>query len=109
MPPHLKIHNPGKLSSSWEKQGIKLSDILCEKLDSKQTEDMDYEYMMDPVPEYLIDRARDCGHKLFELKKIGRRDIEARRAHNKENFTFFLMRPFNFYFVYPLDPVEETF
>ena len=57
--------------------------------DSKQTEDMDYEYMMDPVPEYLIDRARDCGHKLFELKKIGRRDIEARRAHNKENFTFF--------------------
>ena len=67
----------------------KLSKILCEKLDTKQTEDMDYEYMMDPVPDYLIDRARDCGHKLFELKKIGRRDIEARRAHNKENFTFF--------------------
>mgnify|MGYP001319713497 CR=1 FL=1 len=66
-----------------------LSQALCDKFDQKQTETLDYDYMMDPIPDQFMDRARDCGHKLFELKNIGRRDIPARRAHNRENFTFF--------------------
>ncbi len=84
-----------KNTQPWEvlvvsgKKRDELSAAFCEKVDNKETEEMDYEYMMDPVPELLIDRARTCGIELFELKKIGRRDIAARRAHNRENFTFF--------------------
>ena len=36
-----------------------------------------------------MDRARACGYALFELKGIARDDVPARKAHGRENFTFF--------------------
>lgn len=86
----------------------KLSNAMCEKFDKKETETLDYDYMMDPVPDLLIDRAKACGHELFELKKIGRRDIQARRAHNKENFTFF-GAPVQIIFLLPKDSGRGNF
>ena len=49
----------------------------------------DYEYSLLPSPEEWKDRARACGYSLFELKGIARDDVEARKAHGRENFTFF--------------------
>ncbi len=66
-----------------------LSAQLCEKFDAGVFESPDFKDHPDPMPEVHMARARDCGHALFELKGIGRDDREKRKAHSRENFTFF--------------------
>ena len=66
-----------------------LSAGLCAAFDAGEKPEPDYEYSLLPSPGEWTDRARACGYALFELKGIGRRDLEARKAHGRENFTFF--------------------
>lgn len=56
---------------------------------SSRFEKEDYIYSVEPTPSEFKERARACGYGLFELKGIPRRDYEKRRAHNRENFSFF--------------------
>jgi len=66
-----------------------LSEALCAAYDAGEKPQPDYEYSLQPEPEEWRDRARDCGYSLFALKGIERKDVEARKAHGRENFTFF--------------------
>ena len=66
-----------------------LSAALCAVFDAGEKPQPDYEYSLLPSPDEWTERARACGYALFELKGIGRRDMEARKAHGRENFTFF--------------------
>lgn len=66
-----------------------LSKALCAAFDAGEKPLPDYEYSLQPEPEEWRERARACGYSLFELKGIARRDLAARTAHGRENFTFF--------------------
>ena len=66
-----------------------LSKALCAAYDAGEKPLPDYEYSLQPEPEEWRERARACGYSLFELKGIARRDLAARNAHGRENFTFF--------------------
>jgi len=66
-----------------------LSKALCAAFDAGEKPLPDYEYSLQPEPEEWRERARACGYSLFELKGIARRDLAARNAHGRENFTFF--------------------
>lgn len=66
-----------------------LSDALCAAYDAGTKPQPDYEYSLQPQPEEWMNRARACGYALFELKGIARDDVPARKAHGRENFTFF--------------------
>ena len=66
-----------------------LSEALCAAFDAGDKGKADYEYSLLPPPAEWMDRARACGYALFDLKGIGRKDYEARKAHGRENFTFF--------------------
>lgn len=66
-----------------------LSDRLCAAFDADTPPQEDYAYMPTPWPAGFLDRARACGYGLFALKGIERHDRAARRAHDRENFTFF--------------------
>ena len=68
---------------------VRLSAALCAVFDQKITEEMDYQYMMAPIPDEFMVRARTCGYNLFDLKGISRDDHGARTAHNRENYEFF--------------------
>lgn len=62
---------------------------LCEKFDNDIVEKPDYTYSPSPLPQLQLERARQCGYALFELKEIARDDHEKRKAHSRENFAFF--------------------
>lgn len=66
-----------------------LSSALCEAYDEGQKPMPDYDYSVMPGPEQWLARARNCGYSLFELKGIARDDVQARKAHGRENFEFF--------------------
>ena len=66
-----------------------LSTALCAAYDAGEKPEPDYEYSLQPEPEEWRERARACGYSLFELKGIAREDVEARKAHGRENFEFF--------------------
>jgi nitroreductase len=66
-----------------------LSAQICARFDQGIEESPDYVYTPDPWPHGFLDRARECGYGLFALKGIDRKDRVARRAHDRENFTFF--------------------
>jgi nitroreductase len=66
-----------------------LSKALCAAYDAGEKPKSDYEYSLQPEPEEWRARARACGYSLFQLKGIERKDVEARKAHGRENFTFF--------------------
>ena len=66
-----------------------LSAELCAVYDAGEKPAPDYEYSLLPGPPEWKERARACGFALFDLKGIGREDHAARRAHGRENFTFF--------------------
>ena len=66
-----------------------LSAGLCAVYDAGEKPEPDYEYSLLSGPPEWKDRARACGFALFDLKGIGRAEHAARRAHGRENFTFF--------------------
>ncbi|RAP34687.1 nitroreductase [Candidatus Marinamargulisbacteria bacterium SCGC AG-439-L15] len=66
-----------------------LSKKMCEQFDKGASDTPDYTYMTDPTPPHFKDRARDCGYRLFELKGIDKNDHNKRKAHFRENYTFF--------------------
>ncbi len=66
-----------------------LSAALCAVYDAGEKPAPDYEYSLLPAPEEWTARARACGYSLFKLKGIERDDVAARKAHGRENFTFF--------------------
>ena len=66
-----------------------LVDSMCDKFDRDDMDSPDYIYMTEPMPESFKSRARECGYKLFDLKGIQRDDYDARKAHFRENYTFF--------------------
>ncbi len=84
-----------KNTQSWQATVVRgtklneLSDALCEQFDRGEPAKADYEYMSEPMDDIYKERARATGHRLFELKGIGRKDFEGRKAHGRENFTFF--------------------
>ena len=85
----------GKNSQPWKVTVVAgarrdaLSDALCVAFDAGDKGKADYEYSLLPPPAEWMDRARACGYALFDLKGIERKDYEARKAHGRENFTFF--------------------
>jgi len=85
----------GKNSQPWKVTVVvgarrdALSDALCAAFDAGEKGKVDYEYSLLPHPAEWMDRARTCGYALFDLKGIERKDYEARKAHGRENFTFF--------------------
>ncbi|MBF2054198.1 MAG: nitroreductase [Candidatus Sericytochromatia bacterium] len=87
--PSSKNTQPWQVDVLLNAQVKAFSQQLCEAFDRDQPEAPDYDYFPDPWPEGFLDRARACGFGLFELKGIGRKDFEARRAHNRENMTLF--------------------
>ena len=66
-----------------------LSAALCAAYDAGDKPAPDYEYSLLPAPEEWTARARACGYALFAMKGIARDDVPARKAHGRENFTFF--------------------
>ena len=85
----------GKNSQPWKvtvATGVRrdmLSEALCAAFDAGEKGKADYKYSLLPPPDQWMDRARACGYALFDLKGIERDDYEARKAHGRENFTFF--------------------
>ena len=87
--PSGKNTQPWKVTVVSDKARDGLSAALCAAFDAGEKPVSDYEYSLLPSPEEWKDRARACGYSLFELKGIARDDVEARKAHGRENFTFF--------------------
>ena len=81
---------------------------MCKKFDQNEFETEDYNYMINPLPTEFKDRARECGYTLYQLKGIHREDKEARKAHFRENYTFF-NAPVGLIFHLPLDLNEAIF
>ena len=85
----------GKNTQPWKVTVVggsvrdELSAELCAVYDAGDKPAADYEYSLLPAPPEWKERARACGFALFDLKGIGREDHAARRAHGRENFTFF--------------------
>lgn len=98
--PSSKNTQPWQVSVVMGDKQAQLSKIICDKFDQGIHEEPDYVYTPEPWPEGFLERARACGYGLFELKGIGRKDYEARQAHNRENFTFF-GAPVSLYFHLP--------
>ena len=87
--PSGKNTQPSKVTVVSDKARDGLSAALCAAFDAGEKQVSDYEYSLLPSPGEWKDRARACGYSLFELKGIARDDVEARKAHGRENFTFF--------------------
>ena len=87
--PSGKNSQPWKVTVVADARRDVLSDALCAAFDAGDKGKADYEYSLLPPPAEWTDRARACGYALFDLKGIGRKDYEARKAHGRENFTFF--------------------
>ncbi len=87
--PSGKNSQPWKVTVAAGGRRDALSNALCSAFDAGEKAKADYEYSLFPPPEEWVDRARACGYALFDLKGIERGDHEARRAHGRENFTFF--------------------
>lgn len=87
--PSSKNTQPWQVDVLLNDQVKAFSDQLCAAFDRDQPEAADYAYFPEPWPDGFLERARACGFGLFELKGIGRKDFEARRAHNRENMTLF--------------------
>jgi len=85
-----------------------LSDLICAKFDQGESEDPDYIYHNEPLSAEFMQRARECGYGLFELKGIDRHDRRMRLAHNRENFTFF-GAPVALFFHLPSDAERGNF
>jgi nitroreductase len=66
-----------------------LTNIMTEKFDNNIFDEPDYQYSPHPLSETHLERARNCGFSLFKLKNIERKDIEKRKAHDRENFECF--------------------
>lgn len=86
----------------------RLSALLCAKFDRGETEEPDYRYHPEPLAPEFMQRARECGYGLFELKGIDRHDRAQRLAHNRENFTFF-GAPVQMIFHLPADAERGNF
>ncbi|MEK9727932.1 MAG: nitroreductase [Candidatus Margulisiibacteriota bacterium] len=62
---------------------------MCKKFDADEFDGEDYTYMIDPMPPEFKQRARECGYGIYQTKGISREDSAARKAHFRENYTFF--------------------
>ena len=87
--PSGKNSQPWKVTVAAGARRDALSEALCAAYDAGEKGKADYEYSLLPPPAEWMDRARACGYALFDLKGIERKDYEARKAHGRENFTFF--------------------
>jgi len=87
--PSSKNTQPWGVSVVMGKARDQLSELLCQKFDANESEPSDYQYHEEPLREAFMQRARECGYGLFELKGIDRQDRTKRKAHNRENLTFF--------------------
>ena len=87
--PSGKNSQPWKVTVTAGARRDALSEALCAAYDAGEKGKADYEYSLLPPPAEWMDRARACGYALFDLKGIERKDYEARKAHGRENFTFF--------------------
>ncbi|HOW27666.1 MAG TPA: nitroreductase [Elusimicrobiota bacterium] len=67
----------------------RLSERICSKFDQGIVEQPDYRFYPEELPEGFAARARECGLALYRLKGIARGDEAGRRAHERENYTFF--------------------
>ena len=87
--PSSRNTQPWKVAVIKGKTLKKLSALMCEKFDQGIFEKPDYQYSPDPLPPEFLERARQCGHNLFKLKKIDRKDHLARKKNDRENYIFF--------------------
>ena len=98
--PSSKNTQPWKVAVLKGKTLKKLSALMCEQFDKDVFEKPDYQYSPNPLPQEFLERARQCGHDLFKLKKIDRKDHLARKKNDRENYTFF-NAPLSFVFYLP--------
>lgn len=87
--PSSKNGQPWKVTVLTGATRDRLSRAICEKFDRGETQTPDYRYGQDPISQFFKARARQVGYALYDLKEIERSDREARRAHQRENYTFF--------------------
>jgi nitroreductase len=106
--PSSKNTQPWGLSVVRGKSRDELSDLICSKFDRGESEVPDYIYHSEPLSVEYMQRARECGYGLFELKGIERHDRRQRLAHNRENFTFF-GAPVALFFHLPADAERGNF
>lgn len=66
-----------------------LSRRICAKFDRGEVDGAEYQYGPEPSPPWYDRHAKALGYALFELKGIDRRDLAARREHDRQNYLFF--------------------
>lgn len=106
--PSSKNTQPWQVSVLLGSAVADLSQRLCQAFDAGLPQQADYVYQTQPWPPEFLERARACGYGLFELKGIERHDREARKAHDRENFTFF-GAPAYLVFHLPIDSERGSF
>lgn len=106
--PSSKNTQPWGVAVVSGKSRDELSDLICAKFDLGESEEPDYIYHNEPLSPEFMQRARECGYGLFELKGIDRHDRRQRLAHNRENFTFF-GAPVALFFHLPSDAERGNF
>jgi nitroreductase len=87
--PSSKNTQPWQVAVAMGTARDRLAAALCAAFDASEPLAPDYRYTPDPDPPGFRERARACGFALFDLKGIDPADRAARRAHGRENFTFF--------------------
>ena len=87
--PSSKNTQPWQVTVVSGEKKKELSQILCQKFDEDIVEEPDFKYLPNPMPEEFLERAKDCGYSLYELKGIEKRDVEKRKLHERENYKFF--------------------
>lgn len=98
--PSSKNTQPWKVAVVYGESLSKLSHALLEEFDSDQPERPDYQYMLEPTPVELLERAKITGYGILALKGIAKNDMEQRRLHTRENFLFF-GAPLELFFLLP--------
>lgn len=87
--PSSKNTQPWQVSVVTGKTLTALSLAILEKFNQNLHEGADFHYMLEPIPEYLMQRAKNAGAAFFELKGIDRANQQHRLEHECENYRFF--------------------
>ncbi|KAL0484718.1 frp, partial [Acrasis kona] len=85
-----------------------LSAVLCNKFDKGEVEQPEYQNRPKQVSDDFARRLGKYGEAIFKVKNIDRSDVEARKLHDRENYTFY-NAPLFLIVHAPADAVAGTF
>ncbi|HEY9391260.1 MAG TPA: nitroreductase [Mycobacteriales bacterium] len=85
-----------------------LADRLCARFDSGAPRRPDYQNRPTVMGEVYQRRSQEWGAGLYRVRGVARDDVEARRAHDRDNFRFY-GAPVAMIFHLPADSVAGTF